>query len=499
MTFIVVTGRRTALRFVAPRLGALRLGSGLECELRVDESGIEDVHCELFCDASPSVRPVRGAIAVVAADDAGTRSVPSGETVTLAPGERVRMGAVDVEWVESSLSPSPTPRLFDIAVLEARLAQGGPGLLLRLSGSFDRAAETRLGSRDFAVRLDGGATGVWLDGAQAHDAHAFAAGLPLELDGATVIGTAAMSAETALASIAPASRSSRLHVSPLAPAMVALERLLDQAARSEAPVLVLGETGTGKDLLIETLHERSSRKGRPLIRVSAVEVEEGLAPDLEDRAVGGTLVIDEISALSPRAQVNLTRALEKPTSLRFIATSNQDVDAMVREGNFRKDLFFRLAGFRIDVPPLRERREDIVPLAEAFARAAGIEEPLGLAVRNVLESHAWPGNVRELESVVRQAVVACSTGPLTLEHLPRDLRGERRPAATASSSETLDPEESSALSLRDEIAALERRRILEALEKQPTQTEAAKSLGIPLRTFLNRMDALGIPRARKKN
>lgn len=499
MTFIVVTGRETALRFVPPRMGSLRLGAGLECELRVEERGVEDLHCELFCDAAPSVRPLGGAVSVVSAEGDRERSVASGTTAAVAPGERIRVGPVDVEWVHSPDSQDAAPRLYDITTLDARLAEGGPGVLLRLTGAFDRAAEARLGAKDFAVRLDEAAVAVWLDDGQAHDAHTFAAGLALELEGATTVGQEAVTAEAALAQLTPATQVPRLRVPPRAPAMVALERQLDQAAQGDAPVLVLGETGTGKDLLVETLHARSSRAGRPLIRVSAVEIdEEGLNPALVERALGGTLVIDEISALGARAQVSLTRTLEKPSPLRFVATSNHDLDAWVREGSFPKDLFFRFSGIRIDVPPLRERKEDIVPLAEAFARRAGVEGSLSLALAHALENHRWPGNVRELESVIRQAAIASGGADLSVDHLPREFRAGPSPMAAAASSETLDPDESSVLSLRDEIAALERRRILEALEKQPTQTEAAKALGIPLRTFLNRMDALGIPRARKK-
>jgi DNA-binding NtrC family response regulator len=290
----------------------------------------------------------------------------------------------------------------------------------------------------------------------------------------------------------------RLRLAPVDPAMASVERLAAQAAESDEPVLVLGETGTGKDLLVAELHRRSPRAPKPLVRLSAVEIDaEGPAAQAIARAAGGTLLLDEVSALSPRAQLALTQWLERGAlaGVRVVATSNQDLEASVQSGTFRKDLFFRLARFRLDLPPLRERRSDIRAFTSAILAAHGIAAPPSLAVLDALERYRWPGNVRELEGALGRAAAASGGAPLQLEHLPPEIAGDASSAAVEAPS--ADAEESG-MSLRDEMAALERRRILEALERHPTQTEAAKALGIPLRTFLNRMDALGIPRARKK-
>jgi DNA-binding NtrC family response regulator len=218
-------------------------------------------------------------------------------------------------------------------------------------------------------------------------------------------------------------------------------------AASDATVLVLGESGTGKELVARAIHAASPRRYNPLVVVNCGALPEGtLESELFgheagaftgararhkgkfEAAEGGTVFLDEIGEVGPKVQVDLLRVLEEkavtrlggnvpvPVDFRVVAATHRDLAALVKEGAFREDLFWRLNVFTIDVPPLRERREDIPILAEhfldGFAHAMS-RRPLALspAAREVLLSYPWPGNVRELQNAIERAVVV-GTGPL---------------------------------------------------------------------------------------
>ncbi|MCS7306426.1 MAG: sigma 54-interacting transcriptional regulator [Thermoguttaceae bacterium] len=219
-----------------------------------------------------------------------------------------------------------------------------------------------------------------------------------------------------------------------------MERV-ELVARSDVPVLLLGETGTGKELIARTIHQRSSRADRPFVRVNcgaippelidsqlfghergaftgAVETHKGWF----ERADGGTLLLDEIGELPPAAQVRLLRILQdgwlervgghQPihVDVRIVAATHRDLAAMVAQGRFREDLWYRIAVFPIFLPPLRDRREDIGPLARHFAQRAAIRFGLPVVMPTeediaLLQSYDWPGNVRELASVIDRAAI----------------------------------------------------------------------------------------------
>jgi DNA-binding NtrC family response regulator len=292
----------------------------------------------------------------------------------------------------------------------------------------------------------------------------------------------------------------------LAPQDAGMKKVLalaDQVAKSNALVLILGETGVGKDLLAQRIHAASPRAHGPLLRVNCVDLGESfIDAELVQRAGGGTILLDEVGGLSARAQLSLGHRLEDDFAqrhdLRFLATSNHDLQQAVADGSFRKDLYFRLGRVSIQIPPLRSRTADILPLARHFIAELSPNQPLALSAdaENALERYDWPGNVRELRNVLERAVLVSSGGELRAEDLPLEVRDPDVERATADEPK-IAPESPPTGGLREEMEALEKRRILEALDKHPTQTEAAKALGIPLRTFLNRLDALGIPRARK--
>jgi DNA-binding NtrC family response regulator len=216
-----------------------------------------------------------------------------------------------------------------------------------------------------------------------------------------------------------------------------------QVAASALSVLIQGETGAGKDVVARAVHEESARSGRPLIALDCAAIPEALieselfgyergAFSGADRrkegqfhlAEGGTLFLDEVGNLPPSIQSKLLRVLQHRTVLplggtaartvdvRFVAATNVSLDAAVRAGKFRQDLYYRLAEFTISVPPLRDRREDIAALASRFREEASVElrRPVGglePEAVEVLRAHTWPGNVRELRNVIRQAVLLC--------------------------------------------------------------------------------------------
>jgi transcriptional regulator with PAS, ATPase and Fis domain len=326
---------------------------------------------------------------------------------------------------------------------------------------------------------------------------------------------------------ATAATTARIPPSPIAgpvvrdPAMQRVYALLDVVAPSPLSVLILGETGVGKEVFAEAIHRRSKRRDRNLLKLNCAALPESILEaelfgyekgaftgatsakqGLFEAANGGTVMLDEIGDLPLLTQAKLLRVLEtgevlrvgsvKTTTVdvRFVSATNVDLEARVAEGKFRSDLYFRLDGISIVLPPLRDRPADVLPLAEMFAArvAQQLARPtpkLAAASATLLESHAWPGNVRELRNVMERAVVLCA-GASTIE--PMHLTSLASSSAAPSSSS----------SLKGDLAAIERDRILRTLDEVGgNQTRAAKLLGISRHALLDRLDRYGIARPRK--
>jgi two-component system, NtrC family, response regulator AtoC len=260
---------------------------------------------------------------------------------------------------------------------------------------------------------------------------------------------------------------------------VDIDRFVTLVAQSHLAVLIVGETGAGKDVMAERIHRASPRKRGPFVRVSCAGLEaSSLDGDIE-KARGGTLLLDEIEALSPDLQAAILRALEMRLGgsggARLLAATAGDLDARAREGKFRQDLLYRLSGARVRVPPLRERKHDIVGLAEELAGQGRLTSD----AQKMLVSHTWPGNVRELENVLERAAVVAQGGPIAARHITFEV---------AAGSSTL----------LGELEAIEKERIVAALAKvSGNQTKAAALLGISRRALINRLDTYGLPRPRK--
>jgi two-component system response regulator AtoC len=303
------------------------------------------------------------------------------------------------------------------------------------------------------------------------------------------------------------------------------------AARSPINVLVLGETGVGKELLAETVHACSGRAQGPFLTLNCATFSDSLLeselfgyekgaftgatqakPGLLEAASGGTVFLDEVGEMAPGIQARLLRVLEVPESrrigslktrpidVRFVAATNRDLAAAVRRGEFRRDLFFRLNGLTLHVPPLRARRKEIRLLAARFVSVASramartrVPELTAEALTR-LAGHDWPGNVRELRNVVDRAVLLCGRHDIRSEHVIFD--DDAMGPGSAGNQGALAP--TPPLQMKEEVAALERRRIVDALDTNAgSQTKAARSLGMSRGTLLKRLDAYGLSRPRK--
>jgi two-component system, NtrC family, response regulator HydG len=250
-------------------------------------------------------------------------------------------------------------------------------------------------------------------------------------------------------------------------AMIELFRMIERIAGTDATVMVLGETGSGKELVSRAIHERSRRAGKRLVAVNCAAIPRslieselfghvrgsftGAASDragLFEEADGGTLLLDEIGELRLAVQAKLTRAIEERTvrrigdsrerkvDVRLIAATHRDLRAMVDQGAFREDLWFRLNVCVLKIPPLRDRREDILILAKHFLAERGppVKSPaLGFSQPAVsaLLSYGWPGNVRELRSAVERAAIVETTPEIRLASLPEEVRGASAPGTRA--------------------------------------------------------------------
>jgi DNA-binding NtrC family response regulator len=302
------------------------------------------------------------------------------------------------------------------------------------------------------------------------------------------------------------------------PIMEEVARLIMKAARSEATVLITGETGTGKDLVARLIHQASPRKKGPyvalnvpslpesLIEAELFGAEKGAYTGATERkigkfeaAAGGTVFLDEIGDLAAEVQVKLLRFLQDRefyrlgsnqalrADVRIIAATNRELGELVRTGKFRADLFYRLNVIPIAVPPLRQRKEDIPPLVDFFLKKYGEREGKGIhgvtrEALAVLVSHPYPGNVRELENVVERAVVFADRDVLGVADLPVDFIGAAE-----------EPGGPAGDSLVDKVRRLEMQEIRMALRQSAgIKSRAAKLLGITERVLAYKIKTYGL-------
>lgn len=299
------------------------------------------------------------------------------------------------------------------------------------------------------------------------------------------------------------------------PGMDQVRRLITKVAPTSSTVLILGETGTGKELAARAVHDQSLRAEMPFVPINCGALPENLIESelfghrkgaftgaeehrvgLFEVANGGTVLLDEIGELPKAMQAKLLRFLESgevrrvgdnesfTCDVRAVCATNRDLAEMVAAGEFREDLWFRINTFEIRLPSLRERLADVPVLARHLAARCGAsaqpdDEVFTPEAIAALQEYAWPGNVRELANVIEHAMILCEQGPITREHLPQRF-GSRKPAA-----HPLRP--AAGCSLRE----LEMQAVQDALQRHGgNKPKAAEELGISLKTLYNKLNQL---------
>jgi two-component system, NtrC family, response regulator AtoC len=394
------------------------------------------------------------------------------------------------------------------------------------SGSVSRHHANLLLGAEVEVEDVGSSNGTFVDGAKLPTAQR----VKLQIGVPFLTGAVTLMVQTRAGS--------RRETTPTASKLAALEQSAARIAIGRLAVVIVGEHGVGKERFAERVHEMSPRRACSFVRVNCAAISEPLLeaemfgneamnkPGLIELADGGTAFLGDIDQLVPNLQQRLLRAIEdnavrrgsataagrpRPIDVRFVASTSKDLGSEVDAGRFRRDLYFRLAGASFNIPPLRDRKDEVLPLTEQFvASAAG---PLGRSfvlseeAKAWLVSHEWPGNIRELRNACERAVLLATGTMIERHHLMIDHAAKAPPGQRFRSSPTIPPPPGFVTTppadmptqVRATVAELEKQRILEALDKcAGNQTRAAEMLGISRRTLINRLDEYGIARPRKR-
>src|SRR3954468_6997512 len=308
-------------------------------------------------------------------------------------------------------------------------------------------------------------------------------------------------------------------------------RLVDQAAPARSTVLITGESGTGKELIAKAIHEGNPRASKTFVTVNSSNIPSELLESelfghtrgaftgavaakkgLFEVADGGSIFLDEIGDIPPETQARLLRVLQereftplgdttpRKVDVRIVAATNIDLKEAVRQGSFREDLYYRLAVVPIELPPLRERREDILPLAQHFIRkyndenSRSVSEQMAPDVLALFEQYTWPGNVRELENVIERAVVIAPGGEVTRQCLPADIADPSKSAGAAPLSDAAGAlDVSRGVNFYDEVRRFEIDLIRRALDQTGGhQSRAARLLGMNATTLNSKIKTYNI-------
>ncbi len=312
--------------------------------------------------------------------------------------------------------------------------------------------------------------------------------------------------------------------------MQAIFQLVDQVAPARSTVLITGESGTGKEVLARAIHDQSTRAARAFMPVNSSNIPSELLESelfghtrgaftgafaakkgLFEVADGGSVFLDEIGNIPPETQAKLLRVIQereftplgdttaRRVDVRIIAATNIDLKEAVRQGTFREDLYYRLAVVPIELPPLRERREDILPLAQHFIRkyneenARHISDQLAPDVLALMEDYTWPGNVRELENVMERAVVIAPTDEVTSQCLPTEICEPQKSLGASTSTSAAGVDVRRGIDFYDEVRRFEVDLIRRALEQTGGhQSRAARLLGMNATTLNSKIKTYNI-------
>jgi two-component system response regulator AtoC len=540
-----------------PEQGSLTVGRSPKSEILVEDPLASRQHARLTVGEVLSIEDLESANGTRVRD----ALIGPGSPVPIAPGEAVGIGSTTLIVQRSRWTPGPR-RLWSHAHFENRLKDE----CVRDQGAGDRFALVRL-------RVEGNSPWTRIFPVLARNVqspHLFATYGPNEFEALLLephMEAAERLVEALWAELRQAQLTARIGVAwyprdgrtsdallaranallkPSSPSKVtmpgpqkpspAMQRVHDVATRAAASninILVLGETGVGKEVMAQMIHRLSSRAGRPIVSLNCAGLTESLIetelfghergaftgavqsrPGLLETADGGTVFLDEIGEMPLKVQAALLRVIEtrevlpvggrhpRRIDVRFIAATNRDLEMESARGGFRQDLFFRLNGISLSIPPLRERRAEIAELARIFVAQACQEGGRSLLTitpeaRAILEAYAWPGNIRELKNVMERAVVLTDGNDIGPPQLPLEKMGIAEDDAPQT-----DPENRAAdnelTSSKLDIRASERQRIIDALAAcAGNQSRAAKLLNMPRRTFISKLDLYAIPRPQK--
>jgi two-component system, NtrC family, response regulator AtoC len=564
-----------------PQQGMVTLGRARECEIQIVDPSVSRLHAR--------VKVSGGAVSIEDAGSAnGTRIrgelLPAGESVALPAGESVELGSAIVMLQRRQMATREW-RIWAHGYFEGRLEDecarasrsGASFALLRLKLGADTRPDVVQQVLANALRADD-VVGIYGPGdyeallverneTEASQLVSMLEGAFAEVGMQVAIATAVFPRDgrTADRLVAKAGselsgdnadrRAGRLVVR--SSAMRRLYEFVERVAPGDISVLILGDTGVGKEVMAEEVHRLSPRHEKPFLRLNCAALSESLLESelfghergaftgahqakagLLETAQGGTVFLDEIGELPMAMQVKLLRVLEerqvwrvggvkpRPIDVRFVAATNRNLELEVQKGAFRQDLFFRLNGVTIVIPPLRERSEEIEDLAlefrQGFAKQQNKPTPdLGPGVLELMLHYTWPGNIRELRNAIERAVLLAGSGPILREHFPVEkmtatvstpIAQPPLPSSVsgvdviaASGKETIIPsngDTAEGLSLgerlKQQVREVERQHIIDALTRcGGNQTRAAKELGISRRTLISRLEEYNIPRPLK--
>ena len=535
LSLLVVSATETKV-VPLPRQGRLTIGRGDATDIQIDDTLASREHAEIEVQDRLFVTDLGSKNGTTLAG----RALVQHQKTELFPGQSIEIGSTLIVVQRTRRPPRPA-RTVSHPYFEGRVEdaqeKGRPFALARIhladpddAPALVAKARRLLGPDDILALWAPGELELLLLGPASKDPGGWLAGAVEGLQARTGFARFPEDGTALDALLARASdllwQSSASETLPVIAdaVMIELHRVAEKVARGNISVLLLGETGAGKEVLAEAIHRASPRHKAPFQRINCAAITETLfeaelfgheagaftgaaraRAGLLEAATLGTVFLDEIGELPAASQAKLLRAIEQrqitrlgstePRSIdvRFVAATNRDLESGVKGGTFREDLYYRLNGMTITIPPLRDRRLQIPSLAETFLAQAAADN--GVAVPKLtpqalrlLERHDWPGNVRELRNVVERALLLAGGGPVEVAHLPGLAQA---PAAESAASPASAP-------LKGELAELERKRILEALEQSAgNQSRAAELLGVSRRTLLNRLDAYNVARPRK--
>ncbi|HWP09421.1 MAG TPA: sigma 54-interacting transcriptional regulator [Polyangiaceae bacterium] len=568
--------------FPLPAAARVTIGRHETCDIRVDEAGVAPIHATLSTGARMEITDYgAGASTVV-----GNRRLGPGETTALSPGVVLLLGGVTMV-VQASGASTRLRHVRSHDYFEGRLedecaraeSNRSTFSVVRLrfgrhqAQAVEEAFSRHLRPVDLVAVYAADEYELLLIDTGPEKVEALCQGLREQLasggHGEVSTGVACWPRDGRSPEALLTAAGTALHGNvelppsrvPSSGAIEALRPLVERVAATNISVLILGETGVGKEVLARRIHELSPRAAQPMLCMNCAALTETLLeselfghergaftgavqakPGLLEIAEGGSVLLDEIGEMPLAIQAKLLRVVEERrmtrvgglkeirVDVRFMAATHRDLEALIAQAQFRQDLFYRLNGVSLFVPPLRERVNEIRPLAEQFidqfaqqARRSPVPRLTGAAI-GVLNAYAWPGNVRELRNVMERAVMLSQSPVIDVVDLPLERLGKTLSHERVSELPPLVPEPTTAPGRvgtysyapgrngsREEVVSgvppaapamtddLERARVIAALDQcAGNQTHAAELLGISRRTLISRIERYGLKRPRRR-